>query len=481
MKLAPSLPENAPAGIISHVVANGACVGCGLCAGLAPETLKMELNSRGCYEPVPRTTDPEGIDQLSETCPFASTTNEDDIAKSLFGQNPELQHHEQIGYFVDTHVGFVTDPEHRASSTSGGLITWIAEKLLSEGIVDTVACVVPSEHAAPQRLFEYRLVTDLNELKQARKSRYYPVQFSKIIPEIRAFDGRVLFIGLPCFVKAIRLAAQADKTLAAKVTHTVGLFCGHLKSTFFSEYLIRSTGSDETQITTVDFRKKIAGQKANHYGFEAFGDRTKTGTGSSWIPMRQVFANSWTYNLFMLKACEFCDDIMAETADASVGDAWLPEYVEDDKGISVLVVRSAEIATLIENGHANGELELGSLSTDKLIATQRPTLQQRRAGLQYRLHLAEQRGQWHPIKRFGADPGACNLLYKAVQHLRMATRESSFRHWASQRNRQGRTYFIARMTPLILISWLANELRHIRSRSAAVKRRLLRLLGADAR
>ena len=39
----------------------------------------------------------------------------------------------------------------------------------------------------------------------------------------------------------------------------------------------------------------------------------------------------------MNPACEFCDDVVGETADMSVGDAWLPGYVSDWRGTSVVV------------------------------------------------------------------------------------------------------------------------------------------------
>lgn len=42
----------------------------------------------------------------------------------------------------------------------------------------------------------------------------------------------------------------------------------------------------------------------------------------------------------MYKACDFCDDVFAETADIALGDAWLPEYVQDGNGTNVVVTRN---------------------------------------------------------------------------------------------------------------------------------------------
>ena len=47
--------------------------------------------------------------------------------------------------------------------------------------------------------------------------------------------------------------------------------------------------------------------------------------------MKNLYCIRWEYGYFKYKACDFCDDIFAECADITVGDAWLSRYKKDGK------------------------------------------------------------------------------------------------------------------------------------------------------
>ena len=46
----------------------------------------------------------------------------------------------------------------------------------------------------------------------------------------------------------------------------------------------------------------------------------------------EFYGTHWGYNFFRYSACDACDDVFAETADISVGDAWLDGYIDDPMG-----------------------------------------------------------------------------------------------------------------------------------------------------
>ena len=308
-------------------------------------------------------------------------------------------HTPETGYYLRAYAGFTADEQRRLASASGGIISWLASRMLSTGVVEAVACVGPGKR--PDRLFEFRLVTSVPELYECTKSRYYPVEVSELMSRIREFPGTVLFIGLPCFVKALRLAVRADETLQRKVKYTIGLVCGHLKSKHYAAYLSRICGVNERDVVTVDFRKKILQRPASQYAFEV-SYRSNDGVESCHVMMKDVFAGSWTNNLFMLDACEYCDDVFAETADIAVGDAWLPEYVRDCRGTSIVVCRDEAIQGLLVTGVEEGSICLDNIPIERAIESQAAGLRQRRMGLAYRLFLSAKRGYWRPDKEGGA-------------------------------------------------------------------------------
>lgn len=431
-----------------------------VCAGILPKVLRMRTDKYGAYLP-------ELIEGVSEdwkeldlkVCPFADNQdNEDTISEMLFSNQEGIKHRSETGYYLQCSIGYVNDHEARLASTSGGIIAWLAGEMLSSGKVDAVAFVGQSDGV--DNLFEYQIATDIAELCKCRKSRYYAVETSKIIGEIKKLNGRVLFIGLPCFVKALRLAMKVDHILKERIVYTIGLFCGHLKTKHYAAYLSRCCGVHERDIKTLDFRKKIPGWPANKYAFEVFAQKNSKEEHKQ-IMMQDVWASSWSNNLFMLDACEYCDDIMAETADVSVGDAWLPECVNDYRGTSIVITRRKDTLDMLKTGYEKGELLLKETSVEKVIQSQAGAIRQRREGLQYRLYLSAKEGQWRPRKRVLADRKAISVCNRLLQLLRIKTKSLSREAFLKQQPIEGLDIFIGSLRPLIVVHRMLNIIRHV--------------------
>jgi coenzyme F420-reducing hydrogenase beta subunit len=406
----------------------------------------------------------QGIsDDLKEldlkVCPFADNEdNEDTISEMLFNDQEGIKHRSETGYYLQCFTGHVNNQEARLASTSGGIIAWLAGEMLSSGKVNAVAFVGQSDGV--DNLFEYQIARDISELCKCKKSRYYPVEVSGIIREIKEMDGKVLFIGLPCFVKALRLAMKVDNILKERIAYTIGLFCGHLKTKYYAAYLSRCCGVHEREVKTLDFRKKVPSWPANKYAFEVFTQNNSKGEHKQ-IMMQDVWASSWSNNLFMIDACEYCDDIMAETADVSVGDAWLPECVKDYRGTSIIISRRKEILDMLTTGHEEGVLLLKETSIEKVIQSQAGAIRQRREGLQYRLYLSAKKGQWRPLKRVLADRKAISICNRLLQLLRIRTKSLSREAFLKQQPIDGLDIFIGSLRPLIVVHRILNIIRHI--------------------
>jgi coenzyme F420-reducing hydrogenase beta subunit len=423
--------------LLPRVLNSELCVGCGLCAGLSSAVLQMNVTPRGEYQPSLRDghTWTEVPASVQEVCPFSGAgPDEDALGKDEFDGRPGMNHSPQLGYYLRTEAAWVTDDAKRVGSSAGGLGTWIVHHLLENRIVDGVFCV--TESATDQALFEYRLVRDPAELAASRKSKYYPVEMSKILEELVNTEGRFAIVALPCFAKGLRLAMRAGLVPKEKIHCIIGLFCGHLKTRQFAHYLIRSCGLHEKDTVAVDFRKKVLDDRASEYAFEARASRPDGTIESRQVRMRDVRFGNWGLNGFMLKACECCDDVVAELADISLGDAWLPEFVQDGRGTNLIITRRADLATIIAQGVASGELAVKPVSAAAVIASQDGGFRQRRQGLAYRLHLARQKGEWRPAKRVKPDGHSLKLYSRLIQHLRIriaeATKAQFLRYQADQ-------------------------------------------------
>lgn len=310
---------------------------------------------------------------------------------------PDAPAHPEIGRHLLCGAGWVEEGDFRRQGSSGGMLSWLATRLLDGGHADAVIHVVPAR-ATTDHLFRFGVSATPAEVADGAKSRYFPVTITEVAATIRAHDRRFVFIGLPCFVKAMRTLAREDPVIAARVPFMLGLICGHLKSQAFAELLAWQHGLSPATLGSIDFREKLPERPAASYGFRA---ASRDGAVAVAAPMSETLGGDWGLGLFKYKACDFCDDVVAECADAAIGDAWLPEYQADWRGTNIFVVRDAVIAGIVREGHASGALHYAETGPDTVAASQRSGLRHRREGLGWRLAQADRLGLWRPGKRIG--------------------------------------------------------------------------------
>jgi len=412
------------------VLNGGYCIGCGACAAVAPG-VQMRLNEYGQY--VAQMADARELGRTpmkpSSVCPFADgNPDEDQLSESLFGPCDAV--HPTVGRALAAYAGSVTDQSFRAKTTSGGVASWFLASLLERRIVDHVlhvgACDV--DRAGPP-LFAYHVSSTPQEVLQRAKSRYYPIEMSGVLSHVMTTPGRYALVGLPCFVKAVRLSALQSATIRDRIVITLGLVCGHLKSTAFADMLAWQCGVEPPHLRRIDFRTKQSGAPANHYAVTVESD--EPGKQAVTRPVAGLFGTDWGMGFFKPRACDFCDDVVGETADISVGDAWLPEYTNDPAGTSIVVVRHPRAQALIESGIEAGELSLDRITLDDVAKSQEGGIRHRRVGLAYRLAEAEARGLATPRKRVKPDRSHLTRRQQSVFRLRQQLSELS--HVAFQR------------------------------------------------
>lgn len=374
--------------LLEQVVDRDLCIGCGACTALEGSPLEIAMGEDGRYRARAR----EGADIDAEgaylrVCPFSSQYDEDQLARAFNGETPSRT--PELGGFRETLASHVEAEGFRAAGSSGGMTSWFLHRLLETGEVDAVLHVGAKEG---EPLFGFRVSRTPGEVAANAKTRYYPVEMSEVLAHVREHEGRYAVVGLPCFIKAVRLLQAEDEVFAERVRHCVGIVCGHLKSTRFADTLAWQQGIAPGDLAAIDFRKKTS-TRADAYAVEVT-DR-EGATRSAVNNTRAV--SDWGVGLFKYPACDWCDDVMNETADVAFGDAWLPDYAGDPDGANVAVVRSAQAAALFD-GHRD-DLDVQDISPAAVAASQAAGLRHRREGLAHRLAAARSRGEPVPPKR----------------------------------------------------------------------------------
>ena len=393
----------------ADVIGSGLCIGCGSCTASSPDA-QMRWDKDGFLKPHgPGDWLERPSASFSRRCPFSPIAeDEDSISLRHFGpsgaQNPSL------GRIEAAYVGAAVQGPFRKQGSSGGLTNWVAAELLRTERIDAIAHVAPTDRKTG-RFFEYRISRSIDELGAGAKSRYYPIELSGVLREIRASPARYAIVGVPCFIKAIRLLQRDDPVLRERITHTLGLFCGHMKSAAMVESFAWQLETEVGRVRALDYRTKNETRPANWYRAHLDLDDGSVREKDWW----HLADGDWGAGFFQNSACNWCDDVVAETADIAFGDAWVEPYSSDGRGTNVVIARTPEMKALLEHGRASGAVLLEPVTAEFVIATQAAGLRHRREGLAYRLSWRHR----HPRPRKRVAPStALPLRRKLVLRLR---------------------------------------------------------------
>ena len=455
--------------LLTEVINGGFCIGCGACALVSP-SIQIKENHYGLYQAEVADTHLENRIQLDNmfspsvnekaaaVCPFAATIDETQLGKERHSERASFD--SRVGYYQKIYAGHVVDGSYRSLGSSGGMMTWVLMRLLEMGKIDGVIHV--SSTGEQGNLFEYSLSHSVEDITKNAKSRYYPVQMSDVLNRVKHSKKRYALVGVPCFIKAARLLAKQDRQINESLIYYMAIFCGHLKSKAFAEMIAWQRKVSPSHLTYIDFRVKDHAQPANRYKIEV-----STGKRQSSVirqtRVRDLFGMDWGLGYFKPKACDWCDDIVGEGADLACGDAWLPEFVHQSNGNNVAIVRHPELLELLQAAIKNKELKLTDLSVERLVASQAANYRHRHDGLAFRISEANEKGEWHPIKRI--KPIASrqeDSVYSTVQYLELSEKrkqlyrqrerlsEQSHEAFYQAKQRSSLGYFYWRMLPLEL-------------------------------
>lgn len=436
---------------LSQVIDGGYCIGCGACAALHESPVTMIVNEYGQIQASvdsSRVTTSPTVVLTRFICPFGEgTPDEDTIARQIF--DGLCKPHPQIGYYLETYAGYVAKGTFREQGSSGGMVSWLLCELLAKNLVTGVIHVHPRIPTQDNpRLFTYRISINPEEVRAGAKSRYYPIELSDVIRRVSMNPGKYAFVGLPCFVKALRLLMLNDPVLSERIHFCIGLVCGHLKSMRFAEAQAWQCGIKPDELISIDFRKKLPNTDANRYGIEVVGYRSGQIVTEK-RPIDSLYASSWDFGLFKYKACDYCDDVFSEVADIAVGDAWLPQYITDSRGTNIIVIRNPVLQSLVEEEMMKGTLVLDRLSPDSVALSQAGGLRHRRDGLAYRLYRAAERGEWYPPKRVQPSVSHLSEERKQLYDLRIAIAAKSHLAFKRALDADDFSVFVQEMDPVV--------------------------------
>lgn len=426
---------------IDDVLAGGACSGCGACSVATSGRIPITLTPYGARQASTDGASDADKAIASRVCPFArESPDEDAVAAEVFP--PTLDHDDRIGRFLKISAAQVASDDYVIDSSSGGMTSWFVGRLLAEGDVDGVIHVGRDE----ADLFGYRVSYDMDAVLGNRKSAYYATTFADAVSSIEGDGRRYAIVGVPCFITAARHLVRVRPSLADQLVYFVGLVCGHLKTEAFAQLLAWQVGVAPDQLAEVDFRVKHPHRDAQDYSFAA-----RRRGRSQWAskPNRRLFGANWGHAMFQLGACDFCDDIFAETADVVLGDAWLEGFRQDWRGTNVVITRSPRLQEILDSGEGSGAVRVWPLSPDDAAKSQAGNYRHRRDGLAVRLADDIAEGRWVPLKRVKPDADRVGAKRRSLIRQRRALSRTSHAAFAAAREAGSLRTFMRVMRPKV--------------------------------
>ncbi len=379
--------------VVNTVVRNDFCCSCGVCAAICPKnTLRMRENKRGIVQPREHGACAESCRLCLQICPFSNETkeNEDSLGYSLYGPDSSLSHHPSLGFIRDSFVGGVVDEGLRKQAPSGGLTTALLSEMLTQGMVQSA--IVP-QPLAKRPWYQFQLVNSREALLASQGSVYHCLSLDSVVSEIiRGPEQKYAIVGVPCAVKALRLAQKRSALLKRRIPYIFGLACGGYRSLYFADLMTSLLRGDSG---TLRYRSKATARNARDYSVEFLTEGSRRS-----LRMLGLYGFLWINEVGMLHSCLFCDDIFAELADATLMDAWLPEYISDPRGTNLMISRSGAVTRLFEKLCENGICKGKHISPERVELSQWEQLAGRRARLRERYEFAQGSRTCVPIKRF---------------------------------------------------------------------------------
>lgn len=333
---------------IDDVVRRQMCLGCGACAYMSPDEIRMadvlELGRRPVLSP-DFGADPRSREALT-VCPGVGLDHPPEVTQGR-GYVSELM--AGWGPILRLWEGFASDPEIRFQGSSGGAATALALFCIERGGFHGVLHTAPREDVP--YLTESVLSHDRAGLLGGVGSRYAPASPCDGLKEIEEATGPCVFIGKPCDAAGATRTAALRPKLRERLGVTIALFCAGTPSTNGTLEMLRLMGiEDPSTVKAIRYRG---------HGWPGRATATVMRDGA----LQEVslsYEESWGAILQRHRPwrCHVCADHTGEFADIAVGDPWYREIPPGETGRSLVLARTEHGRRVIEEAIAAGYLEL---------------------------------------------------------------------------------------------------------------------------
>lgn len=238
---------------------------------------------------------------------------------------------------IKWYQGWAEEQEVRENGASGGFASAISKAFVKNGGY-VVGC------AFKDGSFGFRIENTLEGIKKFAGSKYVKSNPAGVYSDVRELlkqGEKVLFVGLPCQVAAIK--NYIGENLQDEL-YTVDLICHGTPSPKLLDVFLNQYNYSLEKMESIQFR--IKGK------FQIYSDFKSIITNGVCDKYMIAFLNSLTYT----ENCYECDYAKKErVADLTLGDSWGSDLNKNDvkKGVSLVLCQSKKGMSLLNSAKIN--------------------------------------------------------------------------------------------------------------------------------
>jgi acetyltransferase-like isoleucine patch superfamily enzyme/coenzyme F420-reducing hydrogenase beta subunit len=313
-----------------HIIDKTKCCGCNACVQICPkQCIKRDFDHEGFLYPHVEETVCIDCGLCNKVCPIENENRKNRYAV------PQV--------FAAYHK----DDKVRIDSTSGGLFSALAERMLEDGVYISGA-VFDDDF-----LLTHTITKDKSQLEKIRSSKYLQSDTKDIFTQIQNLlkKGEKVFIcSTSCQIAALYAFLQKDYDNL----YTADIICKGVSSPkFFKAYLDFLERKYKSKVTAVKFKYKDGknpwGKLTTKIDFFNGKSYIKGGAYDSYMT---AFLGTGLIVRLSCFECRFTK--YPRTADITLGDFWgierlLPDIADRGKGYSVVLANSEKGSALLDS------------------------------------------------------------------------------------------------------------------------------------
>lgn len=318
---------------VTNKVSKQQCCGCSACSAVCPQQcIEMKQDEFGFYYPLIDSDSCIDCSLCEKTCPC--------LQEEESKKEPDI-------FFAAK----IKSDSKRIQSSSGGVFSFLAEKILKE---QGVVCA--SRFDTPTHLI-HDFCTRIEDLDAYKGAKYLQSDMRNCYLETKHLlsKGRkVLFVGTSCQIMGLKLFLRKPyPNLIAMEIVCHGVPSPFVWSKYLSELCNRKQ-VDISQINKIEFRNKDKSWREYNLKIEANGKVIHRKS-----LRKDPFLKAFLRDLMLRSSCDNCPaKNFKSNSDIIVGDFWgvdnFHQSIDDDRGVSCLILQNADLLPLFEDS----EIEL---------------------------------------------------------------------------------------------------------------------------